>query len=178
MYSRDKDRIYLIGQPVDSEGKKKGDIISLEETEICKIKRTGISNDLYGTKPFEEQFETMFTASADPAVDVVLHFKNFGNIRAKVERLMKSRTTKPTLEVIPWDQVDEKEIKCFRYSETEGPFDVLCYRDRVSGLEDLEKYLRNFGSSVLVLEPPELKQRMTESVNHVMDAYREEGYLE
>ena len=44
-------------------------------------------------------------------------------------------------------------------------------------IEDLAKYLRGFGSSVLVVQPPQLIDRMRDSVERSLNAYREEGYF-
>ena len=68
-------------------------------------------NDIYGSYVFEKKFDTMFIASSEKAANVELHFKDFGNIRWKVERLRKTRVTAEELETIPADQVSKEELK-------------------------------------------------------------------
>ena len=197
VYSRDKDKLFLIGRDVDTNKS-----IKIDDSDVIEIKGTEMVNDVYGSDYFEKMFETMFVASVEPEYKVELHFKDFGNIRGKVERLKKSRLRKPTksmestnpkidiipedeedekelpeVDTIPEDEVDEKERECFRRFD-DDEFKVIRYRDHVSGLEDFAKYLRGFGSSVIVVKPEELKKRMLESIDRSIEAYAEEGYIE
>ena len=196
VYSRDKDKLFLIGRDVDTNKS-----IKIDDSDVIEIKGTEMVNDVYGSDYFEKMFETMFVASVEPEYEVELHFKDFGNIGDKVERLKKSRLRKstksmestnpkidiipedeedekelPEVDTIPEDEVDEKERECFRRFDDE--FKVIRYRDHVSGLEDFAKYLRGFGSSVIVVKPEELKKRMLESIDRSIEAYAEEGYIE
>ena len=186
VYSRDKDSLFLIGRIVDENGNyleeadeiQNNDLIMIEDSDDIKIRKTDMENEIYGAPRFENLFETMFVASVDPTFEVELHFKDFGNIRGKVERLKKSRSTKPTIDIIPWAEIEDRERACFQMFDDEPHFNVIRYRDRISGIEDLAKYLRGFGSSVLVIQPPQLRQRMQDSIERSLDAYGKEGYLE
>ena len=192
VYSRDKDNLFLIGQTVDKNGNivdkngnclekvdeiQNNDLIIIADSDVNSIRKTEIENGLYGESRFEELFKTMFVASVDPVLEVELLFKDFGNIRGKVERLKKSRSTEPTVEFISSAEIDEQIIETFRWYEDEPNFKLIRYHDYVSGLEDLAKYLRGFGSSVLVVQPPQLIDRMRDSVERSLNAYREEGYF-
>ena len=172
VYSRDKDKLFLFGRDMDTNKE-----IMIDDSDVIKIKKTEIVNDIYGADVFEKMFETMFVASVEPEYEVELHFKDFGNIKDKVERLVKSRLTNPKVDIISEDEVDEKERECFRRFD-DDEFKVIRYRDHVSGLEDIAKYLRGFGSSVIVVKPEKLKKRMLESIDRSIEAYGEEGYLE
>ena len=80
--------------------------------------------------------------------NVVLRFKNLSSIRNKSSiRLIES----------PPDGCIYKYV----------------YEDDIRGLDDFARFLRTFGLSVLVMEPPELKEKMKRTYNRVIEKYTE-----
>ena len=94
----------------------------------------------------------------DDAIDVEVEFKIFGNVVNKLEKLVESRNRYG---------VNAKLI----YNE-----DTVTYIDKVNSIYDIMAYLRSFGSSCTVIRPLELRDKMVESANMVLEQYRKEGY--
>ena len=145
IYSEEKDRFYILGSTNE-------DTILLNMERICDISSTSIPNDLFRCKSYLDMAEEMFDACADPLVHVKVHFDNVYNISEKLQRLCKLR----------------KHATLTRISEQ-----TLLFEDDVRGLNDFANYLRRFGRSVTVIEPPELQEKIHFSVIRALERYRQ-----
>lgn len=94
----------------------------------------------------------MFSISADPPVRVKVKFD--ATLEQKVTQLSMQR----------------KNSSIARDSRN----NTLIYTDLISGLYDFANYLRQFGQSVQVLEPAELKKIMELTVTRSLMRYDEE----
>ena len=105
-----------------------------------------IYNEMFGPGYYPEMYHVKVLLQ--DFGNVVLRFKNLSSIRNKSSiRLIES----------PPDGCIYKYV----------------YEDDIRGLDDFARFLRTFGLSVLVMEPPELKEKMKRTYNRVIEKYTE-----
>ena len=118
-------------------------------TSIKDIKTTEYVNTIFQNEFYKKVTESMFCISVDEPVHVKVEFENLFQIKDKLSKLLVNRPN-ATLVVSG---------------------EVLVYEDDISGLNDFARYLRRFGYSCKVIEPVELKDKMLESAERILDAY-------
>ena len=151
IYSVETNRLYLLGK--NDEDLKT--IIPLDHVlmnEITVLEEH--ANHSYQSAEFQRIFDEMFHLSMEAPVKVRVRFENIPSISSKLQRLTETRMLSKT-EIIN----DGREI---------------LYTDTLRGLEDFARYLRRFGRSALVDEPPELRERMIATSRKVLSLYNEE----
>lgn len=149
-YVADKDRMYMIGQKCDDDHDM---VILVNRIEAAEV--TDEPNNLYASVHYMDIFYDMFSISTDPLQKVKIRFVDQFNIMDKLRNKFKYRT-KCTI-----TRMD----------------DYIYYEDEVRGVKDLAKLLRSFGSSMEVLEPPELREMMLFSARRTIERYRKAGIV-
>ncbi len=142
VYSVEKDRLYLIGET------KTGPIIIQYET-ITHMEVGQNENHIFQNAMYQGIVEDMFSISVEPAVHVKVEFENIFRIGEKLRQVVANRP------------------KAYLYEE-DG---FLIYEDDVRGLYDFAAFLRRFGSSCKVIEPPALVNLMVDSAKRILEAY-------
>lgn len=151
-YSTETGTFYALGLNHNNE---KYESIRLDY--IKKVEVLNGENKIYHSKKLYLIYKEMFGAGYN---DEVFHVKvlvqNFGNIisRFKSLTLIRSNSSLRALSNFP--------LNC-KYTHI--------YEDDIRGLDDFARFLRSFGSSVIALEPIELKQKMVQSYNRLLDKY-------
>ena len=157
VYCLEKDTLYLLGSIMDEKtySTDSPDIIINANT-ITGIEEVtpALKNSCYHSAHFEDIFETMFSISVAEPYEVKVAFDPFGNIKHKVEVLASQRKYAHTT-------VDETTKE-------------LIYTDTVRGLPDFANYLRQFGRSVKVIAPENLRKMMEYTVLRSLERYEEE----
>lgn len=159
MYAQDKDKLYVIGKRVNTNADNKTnekDIIFKGEN-ILEVERTDIRNDVYMNTYYMNMYDEMFSVSTEDPIDVEVEFDDFGQVKDKIYRLKETRKN-AKVEVYPIPGTDPVKMK-------------VVYKDRLRGLEDFANYLRKYGSSVKVIAPAELRDRMILSCERILKAY-------
>ncbi|AGX41942.1 WYL domain-containing protein [Clostridium saccharobutylicum] len=141
-YSWEKDRLYIICN-------NEGNTILINTDTIIEIQELEEYNYFFGDRECVDRVKLMFQASLSTPYKVKVEFDNIFNIKDKLQRLNKSRTTS-ILKV-----VEEK----------------LIYEDQICGLYDFANYLRRFGYSCRVIEPMELKNIMKNTYERILENY-------
>ena len=144
-------------------------IINLKN--ISGISETSDANLHFNSEYFQSVFEYMFSISVEKPVDVIVDFERFANIERKTSYLKKQRSHTNIIKNTEKNYETEELL-----SEAELSFgkNTIRYKDKISGLSDFANYLRQFGSSVKVVEPQELKEKMLFSVKRTLERYNEE----
>lgn len=150
VYTLEKDTLYLMGKNYSTE-KKYNMLIRLNQ--ITYIEATTQEHTHFNSMEFQDIYNTMFSISVDEPVNVVVEFKNIFNIKKKLMQLCSQRPTAKRLRFVG---------------------DNIIYRDTIRGLSDFANYLRRFGRGCKVIEPQELKDMMTFSVERSLQRYLEE----
>lgn len=126
---------------------------------IDSIDDLDTSNTIFHSDTYYKMYDEMFSAGFDPEVShVKVLFQDFGNIVTRFKNLETIRNTS-SIRLIN----NPPENCVFKY----------VYEDDVRGLYDFAKFLRSFGYSVLAVEPPELKDIMTNTYNRALQKYNE-----
>ena len=113
---------------------------------IDTIADTEEPNILFHSKDFYRMYEEMFAAGFDAKLyHVKILLQDYGNIKIRFQNLLSKRK-KSSLRPIE----NPPEECTYKY----------IYEDDLRGLDDFARFLRSFGSSVLAVEPPELKEKM------------------
>lgn len=146
-YVVDKDNLYLIGRKAGDES----DVILNAERIKSVSENKKIVNDIYSDKKYIDNFNEMYSISIAKAQHVVVEFENIYNIDRKLRNLLRLRR-KASL----WVR-DNK----------------LIYEDDIRGLADFAKFIRRYGKSAKVLEPPELVDMMRSSLEKMAERYGE-----
>ena len=157
VFAKSTNKLYIVGESIESSM-----ILYIPVQQITDIAELDVKNDLYGSKQYTDLLKYMFGAAGmehiDDAIDVEVEFKIFGNVVNKLEKLVESRNRYG---------VNAKLI----YNE-----DTVTYIDKINSIYDIMAYLRSFGSSCTIIRPLELRDKMVESANMVLEQYRKEGY--
>ncbi len=157
VYSVEKARLYLLGKEYTSDpihAEKYHSIIDMST--IIRIEDTEFSNAGYQSDEYRRIFCEMFSISLEEPVQVTVRFDLEANVNRKIKYLSRQRNT-----------------ASIRYFPEENQLE---YRDTIRGLADFANYLRQFGRSVHVIAPAELKEKMNFSVNRTLARYEEDDH--
>lgn len=152
VYVLEKDTIYLMGKNYNTEDKEN---IIIRINQITKIEALDEEHEHFNSTEFQEIHKTMFSISVDEPADVIVEFTNVFNIKKKLTQLCAQRPTAKKLQYID---------------------DKIIYQDTIRGLPDFANYLRRFGRSCHVIEPPALQDMITFSVNRSLERYLQEEH--
>ncbi len=142
LYHMENDRHYILGLSEEQ-------LVFIRIDAITHIIEQDKANTVFGQADYIKKLNFMFGASYDELYHVRVEFSNVFNIREKLEKLKKTRSSATLMQ---------------RSSS-------LIYEDTITGLNDFARYLRTFGSSCQVLEPLELRQMMKESYIRILENY-------
>ena len=107
-------------------------------------------------------YEEMFSTSFEPKkLHVKVLFQDFGNIKEQLTVLHNKRKFSKLYEIEP---LSDDISHC------------IVYEDDLRGLSTFSRFLRSFGSSALVLEPPSLRDLMIQSNQKILKNY--EGIID
>jgi len=150
VYALEKDAVYLMGKSF-YEDNTYNTIIKWDN--IVAIEDTCMENTFFHADEFQDIYRTMFSISMEEPVKVVVEFDNIFNIKKKLMQLCTQRTSAEKLQFVN---------------------DKIIYTDTVRGLSDFANYLRRFGRSFRVIEPPELKDMLQYTVTRSLERYLQE----
>lgn len=132
-------------------------IMQLRLDRISSIREGDAKNKKYRSNTFLNIYEEMFSASFEPEkTHVKVIFQKFGNIEERLFALHNKRKFSKLYDISPLS----KEI----------PHSIM-YEDDLRGVSAFSRYLRSFGSSALVLEPPSLQALMIQSNQTILKNY-------
>lgn len=121
---------------------------------VLNLKQLDSPNEHYNSADFLKKYDEMFSASyEDELYHVKVSFQSFGNIPEKLTELKKLR----------------KNAKLYKEN------DRLIYEDDLRGLNSFSRYIRGFGSSAIVIEPQELREKQIESAKRILQLYEKEN---
>ncbi|MGN1382672.1 MAG: WYL domain-containing protein [Eubacterium sp.] len=152
LYNTETNMIYLL---CDSKGGSGHYLIRLDRVKemSCNMKE---KNLVYHRTSDRSYIDQMWAVSDDQPVKVRVRFENRDFIRRKVERIVHAREKTSGARISKWTA------------------EYIEYEDTVVGLSDFSRYLRRFGSSVIVMEPPELAEQMCAAAEKLLSRYAEE----
>lgn len=155
-YSVETDAFYTIGENYTT---CSPDTIRLDAIESIEVsdERNDIFNSKLNLAKYTEMYGEMFAAGFEAKRHhVKVMYQNFSNTD---ERFNALKANRPKAKIKP---IKDKPDGCI--------YDFI-YEDDLRGLDDFARFLRSFGYSVLALEPPELKEKMTSSFNRRLKKY-------
>lgn len=119
-----------------------------KNNEYQKARYYNIYNEMFAATYEDKHYEVkvLFQDSREGTVNVYQRFSSLSSVRkhASIQTIV---------------------------SQPEGcPYNYI-YRDIVRGLDDFADYLKLYGSSVLALEPPELRMKLSETYSQIIDNY-------
>ena len=147
-------------QRPDGAGKREGGaavqhknyvIIPLDQ--VLSVSEGGRVNTCYRSPEYYRICREMFQISAEEPMNVRVRFENYPFIRDKIERLCSSRET----------------------AHMEIADDEIVFTDIVRGKGALARYLRRFGRSAIVEEPPQLREDLISSSRKILRLYEGSG---
>lgn len=151
VYSADKDKVYIIGKDAQASGKVKKSFRIMRLDTILEIEKTEHPNPCWFTSDFRNIYDAMYSISSESTKEkIVVEFDNVANVRYKLESLLCQRKNAKL-------ETNDKKI---------------IYTDYVIGLQDVEAFLRQFGRSCHIVEPPKLREMMKASVEKSLEAYK------
>jgi len=162
IYSVDNDDIYILC------------VNPSETTDIFLVNNSRVK-EYYEDIPIEESyFESskyiqIYNKMFGPDIDSVtgykvkVKFQNIFNINKKLLQLCNCRNAR-------FNMTSNDSIQAKLYNSTDG---FLIYEDEIIGLHSFASYLRKFGSSCEVLEPPVLRDMMFNSCMKAIERYNQ-----
>ena len=166
IYASDKDRLYLIGQSdsmkaLESEEEvpiKEYSYLILDVSRILEISEMEERNSDFQSDEYMEMFRQMLVVDVNPPEEVRVEIEAGNrNLIRKFERHIKTRNE---------GLAEGKEVAALTRTE-EG----YLYTDTVRGLEELARFLRQYGRSVTVLGPEELRKKMLFTAERALERY-------
>lgn len=166
IYASDKDRLYLIGRSDLMKAPRSGEWVRnheysyliLDVSRILEISEMDDQNTDFQSEEYMEMFRQMLVVDVDPPeqVRVKIDAGNRNLIR-KFERHIRTRNEglEDGQEVAALTEMDEGYL----------------YTDTVRGLAELARFLRQFGRSVTVLGPDELREKMLFTAERALKRY-------
>ena len=154
IYSVEKAALYLFGKVFTEDPvltPVSDSIIDLST--VTDFEETKYPNNNYHSAAFQKIFSEMFSISVEEPVNVTVRFDLTANVKRKVQYLKQQRSG-ASIDFLP----DENQLE---------------YTDTIRGLNDFANYLRQFGKSVHVIAPAELKEKMEFSVDRTLSRYEE-----
>lgn len=110
------------------------------------IMDTDEPNTIFHTKDVYRMYDEMFAAGFDARrYHVKILLQDYGNIKNRFQNLHSRR--------------GNSILRAVENPPEDCPY-AYVYEDDLRGLDDFARFLRSFGSSVLAVEPPELKEKM------------------
>lgn len=156
-YSVETNCFYLLCANMDSKA-----IMQLRLDRIASIKEGKEKNKDFRSLSFMSMYEEMFSTSFEPKKShVKVLFQDFGNIKEQLTVLHSKRKFSKLYEI---DPLSDDISHC------------IVYEDDLRGLSTFSRFLRSFGSSALVLEPPSLRDLMIQSNQKILKNY--EGIID
>ena len=152
LYSVEKDVLYLVGEEYFQKNNAQKHPYSIIKTSsIMQIEETIVIHSCYHSDYYMQLFDAMFSISVEPPVNVKIEFDIVPNlnIERKIRYLAKQR----------------------KYATYEIIENKIIYTDTISGLDDFAVYLRRFGRTAHVIEPPALKDKMRDSIAQTLHRY-------
>lgn len=132
-------------------------IMQLRLDRITAIQDGKSKNKKYRAYEFLNIYEEMFSAAFEPEkTHVKVLFQDFGNIRERLSALHSKRKFSKLYDISPLS--------------LELPHSIV-YEDDLRGVSAFSRFLRSFGSSALVLEPPILQDLMINSNQLILNNY-------
>lgn len=132
-------------------------IMQLRLDRITAIQEGKKINKKYRAYEFLNIYEEMFSAAFEPEkTHVKVLFQDFGNIRERLSALHSKRKFSKLYDISPLS--------------LELPHSIV-YEDELRGVSAFSRFLRSFGSSALVLEPPILQDLMINSNQLILNNY-------
>lgn len=151
-YSVETNCFYLLCTNNDTKS-----IMQLRLDRIASIKEGQKNNKKYRSSEFLNMYDEMFSAAFEQEkTHVKVIFQDYGNIRERLTALHNKRKFSKLYDISPLS----KEI----------PHSIM-YEDDLRGISAFSRFLRSFGSSALVLEPPNLQNLMINSSRLVLKNY-------
>ena len=151
-YSVETNCFYLLCINMDNKS-----IMQLRLDRISSIREGDAKNKKYRSNTFLNIYEEMFSASFEPEkTHVKVIFQDFGNIKERLSALHNKRKFSKLYDISPLSE--------------EIPHSIM-YEDDLRGISAFSRYLRSFGSSALVLEPPSLQALMIQSNQIILKNY-------
>lgn len=152
IYNAEKDILYLLGEEFCGESGTSHSLPTIiDVSDITKAAQTGLTHQRYHADSYVKMFDSMFSISLEEPEYVKVEFDRVANVERKINHLKSWRKNASI-------QVENNKI---------------IYTDTISGLADFARYLRKFGKSAHVIEPPSLKDRMRQSVERTLARYEE-----
>lgn len=152
IYSAEKDILYLLGSELTDDADMQNLLHTIiDVSDITRVEETDIRHSCYKADFFVKSFESMFSISLEESANVKVEFDRVANVERKINYLKSQRVNAAI-------QVTESKI---------------IFTDTVSGLADFARYLRRFGKSAHVIEPPALKDKMRQSAERALARYGE-----
>ena len=152
VYVADKDKLYIIGKSK----KEKGKIIDVEKISDIRVDKK-IKNDIYNDEYYINIYKEMFSISTEQPEEIRVEIKKFANVQNKFETLSYRRDD---AKVIDKDK------------------DHFIYEDKIRGIADFAKYLRQYGRCIQIVEPAKLRDEMKADLSRHEERYRSEGLLD
>lgn len=160
VYSVEKDKIYLIGERCGSGSKELTVFLDVEKIKEVRLEK-GL-NHRYQSKKFMDLYNRMFSISNSKIVEE------------------KENEERVTIKFSDDDYIRDRILNLCEYRKASSPKvesvdDGFIYSDRIVGLDDFVKFLRQFTGSYEILNSDRLESKKKEYVEKMLAAYREEG---
>lgn len=147
VYSEETNEFYIIGRAEE-------DVIkNIRLSSVIQMKETGEDNELFENEWFMDYKDELFAVDGGELINVALRFRNTPSVALRVSSMAEGRR----FAQIDWDHNEGKEI---------------LYKDKVRGMEAFARYIRGFGSDVIVDSPDVLRDRMLKTIDNLNSLYR------
>lgn len=137
-------KLYLMGE---EHGFQRRSII--EFSRITNIESTDLKNTKYDNPQINRICEEMLNVSVDDLHTIVIKFDDIQDIRDSIARYMRERS--------------HADVSC-----RDGK---LIYTDKIRGIDDMAKMIRQYGRSCEVIEDDLLKNKVIESAKKIIERY-------
>lgn len=152
IYNVEKDILYLLGEGFCDKNNTNTFLPTIiNVSDITQAAETNQKHQRYHADSYVKLFDSMFSISLEQPESVTVEFDRVTNVERKINHL-KSQRKNASIQIMN---------------------DKIIYTDTVSGLSDFAKYLRKFGKSARVIEPPALKDKMKQSIERTLARYEE-----
>ena len=166
IYASDKDRLYLIGRSDLMKAPSSGEWVRnheysyliLDVSRILEISEMDDQNTDFQSEEYMEMFRQMLVVDVDPPEQVRVEIEAGNrNLIRKFERHIRTRNE---------GMADGQGVAAL--TGTNGGY---LYTDTVRGLEELARFLRQYGRSVTVHCPEELRKKMLFTAERALERY-------
>lgn len=168
IYASDKDRLYLIGRCEEmiplSKLKKTfiswnpSTILVLDVARILDIREEERKNPFFQSEEYMEMYRQMLVVDVDPPELVKVEIdKGNRNLVQKFEKHVRMR--------------NEGYPEGHGFASLTDQGETYLYTDTVRGLDELARFLRQYGRSVTVKEPETLREKMAFTAERALERY-------